>query len=211
MNLRLDILPPAQRALWSRFGMVPRHFVLYGGTALALRLGHRQSLDFDFFSSQPFVPERLQSVLPFVADILQKEENTLSIRTTDAVKVSFFGGLSFGRIKDAEEADGVRIASLDDLFATKLNTIYQRCEAKDYLDVDALLQSGLTLEYGLSCARAVYGDTFNPMLPLKALGYFEDGNLASLPGALRQRLTKTVASVQSIPEVRRMAESISCE
>lgn len=45
---RLDILPPAQRALWDELGGLPHGFVLYGGTALALRLGHRQSIDFDF-------------------------------------------------------------------------------------------------------------------------------------------------------------------
>jgi len=47
---RLNILPPAQRSLWPHLVQVPGHFVLYGGTAIALRLGHRQSIDFDFFS-----------------------------------------------------------------------------------------------------------------------------------------------------------------
>ena len=51
---RLDILPPAQRRLWNELGSTPPDFVLYGGTALALRLGHRQSEDFDFFSSYSF-------------------------------------------------------------------------------------------------------------------------------------------------------------
>lgn len=46
---RLDILPPAQRSLWPHLAQVPGHFVLYGGTAIALHLGHRQSVDFDFF------------------------------------------------------------------------------------------------------------------------------------------------------------------
>ncbi len=48
---RVDMLPPAQRRLWRVLGGTPGNFVLYGGTALALRLGHRQSMDFDFFSS----------------------------------------------------------------------------------------------------------------------------------------------------------------
>jgi hypothetical protein len=47
---RLDILPPAQRTLSPHLIQVPGHFVLYGGTAIWLRLGHRQSVDFDFFS-----------------------------------------------------------------------------------------------------------------------------------------------------------------
>jgi hypothetical protein len=47
---RLDILPPAQRTLWPHLIQVPGYFVLYSGTAIALRLGYRQSADFDFFS-----------------------------------------------------------------------------------------------------------------------------------------------------------------
>ena len=51
---RLDILPAAQRKLWPELKPVQQQgFVLYGGTAIALRLGHRQSVDFDFFSSRP--------------------------------------------------------------------------------------------------------------------------------------------------------------
>ena len=51
---RFDVLPQEQKALWPELRAVPPAFVLYGGTALALRLGHRVSVDFDFFSSEPF-------------------------------------------------------------------------------------------------------------------------------------------------------------
>jgi hypothetical protein len=48
---RLDILPDAQRRLWPELARTPDNFTLYGGTAIALRLGHRQSADFYFGSS----------------------------------------------------------------------------------------------------------------------------------------------------------------
>lgn len=48
---KLDILPLAQRNLWPNLVQLPRHFVLYDGTAIAIRLGHRESIDFDFFSA----------------------------------------------------------------------------------------------------------------------------------------------------------------
>jgi hypothetical protein len=57
----LAVLPQAQRVLWPSLSQVPTGFVLYGGTALALRLGHRQSVDFDFFTSRPFSPVALQA------------------------------------------------------------------------------------------------------------------------------------------------------
>ena len=51
---RLDILPESQRRLWPELDAIPSEFVLYGGTGLALQLGHRASEDFDFFSSAGF-------------------------------------------------------------------------------------------------------------------------------------------------------------
>jgi hypothetical protein len=48
---RLDILTVSQRLFWPELDAVPSDFVLYGGTGLALQLGHRVSEDFDFFSS----------------------------------------------------------------------------------------------------------------------------------------------------------------
>lgn len=50
MQPRLDILPAQQRSLWPELAAVPRRFILYGGTAIALQLGHRVSIDFDFFA-----------------------------------------------------------------------------------------------------------------------------------------------------------------
>lgn len=66
---RLDILPESQRRLWPELDAVPSEFVLYGGTALALQLGHRISEDFDFFSSSGFDPDRLCSMLPFFREL----------------------------------------------------------------------------------------------------------------------------------------------
>lgn len=63
---RLDILPPPQRRLWDELSAVPPEFVLYGGTALALHLGHRASMDFDFFGNKPLDPSRLVPAVPFL-------------------------------------------------------------------------------------------------------------------------------------------------
>lgn len=214
---RLDILPPAQRRLWPALAAVPLGFVLYGGTGIALRLGHRQSIDFDFFCAEPFVGEALQARLPFGigADVLQKQENTLTLRTAepDPVKISFFGGLRLTQVEwpDRCEGTGVCVASLHDLLATKLNVLFQRAEAKDYLDVHALLQgdAGLTLANGLGCARAVYGPGFNVALPLKALTYFADGDLPTIPVAVQQSLRDAVRAVSDIPAISPCATRIS--
>lgn len=62
---RLDILPESQRRVRPELDAVPPEFVLYGGTGIALQLGHRISEDFDFFSSVGFDPEGLLERLPF--------------------------------------------------------------------------------------------------------------------------------------------------
>lgn len=203
---RTDILPAAQRKLWEEGLTVPGQFVLYGGTALTLRLGHRVSVDFDFFTAEPFVPGELLRQLDGAgsATLLQSERNTLTILSGGAepVKLSFFGGLPFPPVKPPDMApNGVAVASLEDLFATKLTAAVQRSEAKDYQDIAALLEHGLSLEYGLGCARSFYGDHYNTALPLKALCYFADGDLPSLPGPVRERLVGAVQKVRYIPVI----------
>ncbi len=202
----LDILPAPQRQLWPALAEVPAHFVLYGGTAVALRLGHRQSEDFDFFSAQGFIAEHLRRDLRFAdrSEVLQVAADTLTFRTAgrDGVKCSFFGGLLLRQIESPSRCpdNGLRVASLSDLLAVKLHTLAQRAEAKDYLDVHALLGSGLPLASGLAWARLVYGAEFNPLLSLKALTYYEDGDLASLPTTVRHALVAAVRGVDEIPE-----------
>ena len=125
---KFDILPQAQRELWPALVEIPDNFVLYGGTALALRLGHRSSVDFDFFSSQTLDTEALYKI-PFIADaeVLQREPTalTLSVNPPDPVTVSFFGDIGFGRVRSPDQtADGVlAVASLLDLFGTKLKVL----------------------------------------------------------------------------------------
>jgi hypothetical protein len=198
---RLDILPPAQRRLWNEFGATPRQFTLYGGTALALRLGHRQSEDFDFFSREPFDAGELHRTIPYLraARIEQFQPNTLtcSVEREGLVKVSFFGDLGIlGRLEEpADVKPGVWLASLPDIAATKMRVVQMRAAAKDYLDIVALLNSGMTLAQMLDGAAAVYGKAFNALVTLKALSYFGDGDLPSLPVAAQRQLSKAAGEI----------------
>jgi hypothetical protein len=85
------------------------------------------------------------------------------------------------------------VASLGDLAGTKLAVIQKRAEAKDYIDVDALLTAGIDLLAALAAGRIVYGRAFNPVVALKALSYFDD--VATLPAAVKARLRAAVAAV----------------
>lgn len=180
MTLHADssVLPAAQRALWPELRALPRGFVLYGGTAVALRLAHRASVDFDFFSTAEFDPFELRSSLGSLSDgqILHAAPNTLTLLVVrgEDVKVSCFGGIS-GRVGVPEAtADGVvRVASALDLLAHKLKVVLQRAEARDYQDIAALLQSGVELETGLGAAATLFAG-FPVAESAKALTYFKD-------------------------------------
>jgi hypothetical protein len=69
------------------------------------------------------------------------------------------------------------VASLEDLLATKLKVILDRAEAKDYRDIAAMLAAGVSLERALGGFAAIYGK--DPGLPLRAIGFFKDADLAS--------------------------------
>jgi hypothetical protein len=206
----LGTLPAAQRRLWGELGRVPHGFVLYGGTALALRFAHRRSEDFDFFSSLPFSAGELEAEIPFLrgAVRLQSSPNSLVSRVDRGgpVKVSFFGGLGLRRVRDPEAVEGLpglQVASPLDLAATKVKVVQDPAEGKDYFDLGRLLDDGIGLAEALGAARAIYGSTFNPLLSLKALCYFGDGDLPSLPPDLRARLVQAVGRVDpiGIPEI----------
>ena len=190
---QLSALPDAQRALWPQLKALSQRFVLYGGTALALRYGHRISEDFDFFCDAPMSADGLLDTLPFLkgAVVRQKALNTLtvSVRMPKPVKVSFFG-LSLRRVKNPERTDDgvMRVASALDIAGCKMAAVQSRSESKDYVDVAELLKNGIALADALGAAQAIYGEQFHPMITLKALTYFEDGDLPLLPESIKQSL-----------------------
>ena len=208
----LNILPPAQQGLWPELRSAPHlGFTLYGGTAIALRLGHRHSVDFDFFSEKSLDREAIKAAFPFMArsTTLQDTGNTWVVLVPcgdpeqGQVKVSFFGTIAFGRVGEPDFTDDgvLRVASIDDLMATKLKVVLQRAEAKDYRDVAAMVNAGVSLSHGLAAARQLYGPSFQPSESLKALVYFNDGDLKTLTSTEKSTLVDAVKAVRDLPHV----------
>jgi hypothetical protein len=114
------------------------------------------------------------------------------------VRVSFFGTPAIPQLAPPHIAPdiGLRVASLLDLVGTKGAVVQQRAEAKDYPDIDAILRSSrIDLPTARAAARRIYGTQFNPQITLKALSYFEDGNIRDLPQATKDRLAKPARDV----------------
>ncbi len=198
---RLDVLPPAQQRLWPELAGTPPEFTLYGGTAIALRLGHRPSIDFDWFANEPFAPNDLMEGVPYLrgATPRQSSRNTLTV-TVDRggpVQLSFFGGLGLGQVAPADIAAGpeVKVGSLIDLAGFKAAVVTRRAELRDYVDVHALLtMANISLAEMLAAGLIIYGDQFSPLLSLKALAYHEDAALRELPANVRRDLTAAVVA-----------------
>jgi hypothetical protein len=208
----MDALPPVQRRLWPELRRAQElGFVLYGGTAIALRLGHRDSVDFDFFTDRPLDREALRATLPFMsrATSLQDQGHTwvVLVRPDDSgaehVKLSFFGTIGFGRVGEPELTDDgvLQVASFDDLMATKVKVVLQRAEAKDYRDIAAMLGANVSLSRGLASARLMFGPNFQPSESLKALLYFKDGDLPTLTDSEKSLLIQGVKAVRDLPDV----------
>lgn len=204
---KTSVLPPAQQEIWPDLRPAPgASLVLYGGTAVALHLGHRVSVDFDFFRAESLDKAQLRNAFAFMqnAQVIQDTPDTLIAiiaMPSGPVKLSFFGGMRLGHVNEPlrAESNGLLVASLEDLLATKLKAILDRAEAKDYRDIVAMIAAGTSLERGLG----VFANMFktDPALPLKALGFFEDGDLPSLSSQDRELLRSARDQIAEIPKV----------
>lgn len=209
LSIDLSVLPSPQRAVWDDLVQVPRDFTLYGGTAIALQLGHRQSMDYDLFSSGLLAPRKLLDELPFLVscEVLLQNVNTLTVlvHRDGPVQVSFFGLPRLRRVRVPQRAhsNGLAVASLLHLAATKVEVVQARAERKDYLDIDALLErTQLTLPDMLAAAAAVFGGRFNPQITLKALSHFADVS-GGVPPDVQARLALAARRVDldNLPHV----------
>jgi hypothetical protein len=151
--------------------------------------------------------------------ILQNTSQTLTtaVNRSGQVKLSFFGGLTnLGRVGAIDRTpDGVlTVASLLDLAGTKAAVINQRAETKDYIDMLAIIgdeRNGITLHDALAAARAIYGEQYNPMLTVKSLTSFVDGDLPKLTGVQQTRCRRIAAAadITRLPDIRRVSNHLS--
>lgn len=165
---RLELLP-----LFERF---KDDFYLAGGTALALQIGHRDSVDFDFFSEKDInskeLFERLRDVFKgHVLLKIQEASNTLTVLIDSAIKVSFFS-YKYKLIKKLINDRNLYLASIEDIGCMKLSAITGRASNKDYIDLYFILQH-LALSDLLESARRKYPELDRNLI-LKSIVYFED-------------------------------------
>lgn len=136
------------RRLWQSMGQLPCGFRLYGGTALALYLNHRESVDFDFFTTEPGIDWDAVAALPWLegTELRGGGGSAGAVVAGDArdIQVSFLYSRKIvpppvqpPRIA----ANGVAVASPLDLVRAKLEAAFDRGVAKDYADLAAAFRA----------------------------------------------------------------------
>ncbi len=183
-----DILPTdAQNALavLGRSGILSSAY-LAGGTALALQLGHRQSVDFDFFTREDFdtgdVINKLKIAGDFTVDQLAPHTILGEFMGT---KFSLFYQ-SYPLIDETISFSNVNLASTKDISAMKLSAITGRGTKKDYVDLYFLAKE----KYQFMQMFAFYDQKYgvleaNKMHLVKSLQYFEDVEFSDMPIMLK--------------------------
>ena len=148
-------------------------FNLVGGTALALQLGHRTSIDIDLFSLNSFSPQELYEELKniFSVTITMERKNTMLTIIND-VKTDFITH-AYPLLQEPIQQEGIRMLGLQDIAAMKLHAIIQSGKRlKDFIDIYFLL-AHYSMQQMVDFFSIKY-QYMNPMIALKAVNYFDD-------------------------------------
>jgi len=173
-----------------KLGFIEKYgFYLAGGTALALQIGHRDSLDFDFYTEKKFDSQKLREEFDKRFEKVQEiyiAEGTLGLEV-DGIGVSFFK-YPYPLIRPLEKMESIYLASKEDIAAMKIIAISQRGKRRDFIDIYFLLT-----EFGLKKIIEFIKEKypmFNIYVGLQGLVYFKDADEDPEKG--RFRLLKEV-------------------
>lgn len=199
-TLFFNVLPTEQLAAFHRLATkdLCAGFFLGGGTGLALQIGHRRSVDFDFFSPDPFdtvkMVRRLDAIGTF--ELFHQDKDTIN-GSLDGVKLSFFH-YRYPLVRPCLAYDSIAIASKLDIAAMKLEAIAGRGGKKDFVDLYFLLK-----EFSFGEIFAAYAEKFGTRIAnryhvFKSLVYFADAEEEAMPEMLKKaswpQIKKTIVA-----------------
>ncbi|MDP2665759.1 MAG: nucleotidyl transferase AbiEii/AbiGii toxin family protein [bacterium] len=205
MPMHYEALDEKRRALLSALGAFKSDFYLAGGTALALQIGHRVSVDFDFFTEKDFdteeLYERVQKVFGEVART-QESPNTLAIIVQEDVRISFMK-YRYPLLGACVETEHLRLSSIPDIGCMKLGAIVSRSELKDYVDLFFILKHLSLTALLVKLAEKI--PSLDQNLVLKAIISFDDVTMEPIDFIKGNEVTfdkireSIIESVRSVP------------
>jgi len=184
-------IQPATLVLLKQLMTMPglEKFALVGGTALALRFGHRISVDLDLFSMNDFKNEELIAVLENKFDnfTYRNPNNPIGVfGFIDGIKVDFVRHHQFKMIDAIQSEDGIRMFSDKDIIAMKINAILKRAVKKDFWDIAELLD-----HYSVNDFVEFYYSKYPSQMLLISIPYaltsFEDAETSDMPVSLKKQ------------------------
>lgn len=170
-----EILTKQQRKLLPLAKSFSKDFGLVGGTAIALQIGHRRSIDFDFFTRKNFQNADIRKAVVkngLKIDKVYKDEDGQFTFLANSVQLTFLH-YPFA-IDFPERFEGIKMPDLFTLGAMKAYALGRRAKWKDYVDVHAILQGHHSMKQIVKRAKDIFGDEFNERIFREQLGYFDD-------------------------------------
>jgi len=171
-----EILDGPQKSALAQLerALLATDFYLAGGTALALHLGHRRSVDLDFFSQEAFQNENLLALLRRIGDIRVEQSEPGTFRGELAgVQISFIR-YDYPLLDAPITPDfGPRVAGIRDIACMKLSAIMSRGTRRDFVDLYAVCRQGHGLGGVWRWFKEKYaGISYDPYHLAKSLVYF---------------------------------------
>ncbi len=173
-----EILDSKRLAVFQKLDQVEDSAFLIGGTALALQIKHRKSIDFDLALDKPIKNFLLRKVSDVFSghklSVSVDQPNELTVILDQEVKVTFLH-YPFSNLHPFTKTQYLNLSSLPDLASTKIQTIGRRGEWKDYVDVYFLLKKvGLNINQIIKESSERFGGEFNEKLFWEQLVYWDD-------------------------------------
>ena len=173
--MRKEILTEGQIKLFPLLKKTGNKFGLVGGTAIALHLGHRRSIDFDLFSFKPFKNISLRRSLGLIAQIdqvLVDKEGEFTFFSS-GVKITFFNYPFNIEYHDKFEQI-IKMPDLLTLAAMKAYALGKRAKWKDYVDLYFIIKNNHSLDEIVKRGKEIFTGEFNDKIFRTQLAYFKD-------------------------------------
>ena len=210
IDFHLEILDQKRQKLLPAFLSVKNQFYLAGGTALGLQIGHRDSIDFDFFSEESFdtraLDRHLQDIFhEYTIKKIQEEKDTLTLLLDSEIKISFFA-YPYILLEKCIETEYINLASIFDIGCMKLSALISRSTLKDYVDLYYILQQRPLSSLLLGCNKKF--PQLDTNLILKSLVYFDDMDSTPLQFMSGKEVSLETVKLYLQEEVKSYVENV---
>jgi len=198
-KIHWEALTPATQQVFHKVAVLPfiDRFYLAGGSGLALHLGHRFSVDLDFFSSEsdavgPDERAILRGTLNDSTLSITYDKDTTFVAIWQGVGLSFFRLNLYPLVQNTHLVEGVKLASLEEIGAMKLAAIIDRGTRKDLVDLYYILQRvAIERLFEVAAVKYVRVRTFAISATL-ALAYFDDAEALPMPAMIDRTPWSTI-------------------